>query len=1414
MFLSPFFSWHPEKPNFYVAFSVCGICAATMPYLGNEDMVKELRRALTKPSIQSDPLRYRNIILKVIRVMSQGVDVSMLFSEMVKACATVDIVQKKLVYVFLCSYATLNPELSLLVINTLRKDCQDPNPMVRSLALRNMTNLRLPSLVEYVEQPLTAGLRDRAACVRRVAVLGWAKLHNLQPNSEIDATVVNELYSLLRDPDPVVMVNCLRALEEILKEEGGVAINKPITHHLLNRLKECDIWGQCEVLRILQRYQPQSEDELFDILLSSGLPAVSLSALERVRGPLLATCGSVSREMKFTAICHIQLLLRSLPGLMGAHYKRFFCGYAEPAYIKQRKMQVLVELVNDENVTMVLDELKGYCTDVNTDTAQAAISAIGHIGRSYSDRCLEILTGLLGLKQEHITSAVVQTMRDLIWVCPQCSDTVCLALEGSVVQTMRDLIWVCPQCSDTVCLALEGCEETLQDSQGRQALLWLLGVYGERVSGAPYVLEVFIDAVRSEVSLGVKMELLTASMRLFLCRPAETQDMLGRLLHYCIEEETDMCVRDQALLYYRLLHCGIKETQRLLQGRRSDPSLGVLIGRPAEPISQWARSFNTLEPLRQCAAATESTSRGSPESMTFDLQPKNVLQDTLNLSQIEIFETGSDSANLCTECSADVLASSAGAPLSLSLLPALSPEEFERLWLQQQDLHPEQVADEEEEEDCVCLEEDIHCLTPLCCSPQSLQAALQLVNIQTMAFTPPHTLPWRVYLYTHTQDTCSADTPYTTLILGELLYTGGAEEKVVAKECVCDGQDADKRVMEGKEEEQVREGEESTDDGLSRKETGRNEQENEGVKVTLKQQPRDDKALNGELVPSRMRRRGPRNRFCGSSFDRIQRTQPAFTVVLIPSPCLPASRETEIPNHRCHSLSRFRVNGQSCLRPAAFLPTLLHTDNLIFTISVNAFFDLWYILRTILSNYRPVIFTLRRRAERVLQREKMQCHLKKNVIVVVALLLLIVGLYCISHSDFFIVKLVIQDSWVEQGHFLPLNVSYQLLAGAPSTKETFLTIGLASVKRKKGSYLLSTLHSLFNQSSPEELSSMVVVVLLADFDATWRAKTVEEIKVEFTANLKQGQLVVLHVPQGCYPPLTGLKRNYNDAPERVSFRSKQNVDYSFLIYYSIGLSRYYLQLEDDISSSHNFLSVIKKWVEEQEAKSTSWATLEFSNLGYIGKLYKSAHLPLLARFLFLFYQEMPCDWLMSHFRMLLTQNNQILFKPSLFQHMGTFSSFQGTYNKLKDKDFEEAPYQNPGADVYSDMSTYKDHIPKLAWAAGDGFFWGNSPERGNYLTVVLKEPTVVSGISVETGSEGRDILNSALVEIGHDVTATEKGEQTCKVFQSLGNLENGSFVMQEIDKKYGYPSSCVRIQVTADQLNWVIIKKIRITTKN
>ncbi|XP_074019302.1 AP-4 complex subunit beta-1 isoform X7 [Numenius arquata] len=306
-----------------------------MPYLGGEEAVRELRRALANPHVQADRLRYRAAVLRVIRHMAQGADVSGLFPEMVKASAAADVVQKKLVSLYVRAQAPRQPQLALLAVNTLRKDCSHPSPAVRGLALRSMCGLRMADL---------------------------------------------------------------------------------------------DQWGQSEVLAFLLRYRPRSEEELFDILslldgyLKSSSPSVVMAAtklflvlareyphvqadvLVRVKGPLLSACTSESRELCFTALCHVRQILGSLPGHFSSHYKKFFCSYSEPHYIKCQKMEVLCELVNDENVQQVLEELKGYCTDVSVELAQGAIFAIGNIARTYTEQCVGILTELLGLQQEHITS--------------------------------------------------------------------------------------------------------------------------------------------------------------------------------------------------------------------------------------------------------------------------------------------------------------------------------------------------------------------------------------------------------------------------------------------------------------------------------------------------------------------------------------------------------------------------------------------------------------------------------------------------------------------------------------------------------------------------------------------------------------------------------------------------------------------------------------------------------------------------------------------------------------------------------------------------------------------------------------------------------------------------------------------------
>ena len=86
--------------------------------------VNELKASLRNPNLERDADKKREVIKRVIAYMTLGIDVSKLFSEMIMASASKDHVVKKMVYLYITAYAASNPELSLLAINTLQKDCQ------------------------------------------------------------------------------------------------------------------------------------------------------------------------------------------------------------------------------------------------------------------------------------------------------------------------------------------------------------------------------------------------------------------------------------------------------------------------------------------------------------------------------------------------------------------------------------------------------------------------------------------------------------------------------------------------------------------------------------------------------------------------------------------------------------------------------------------------------------------------------------------------------------------------------------------------------------------------------------------------------------------------------------------------------------------------------------------------------------------------------------------------------------------------------------------------------------------------------------------------------------------------------------------------------------------------------------------
>ncbi|KAI4590210.1 hypothetical protein MJG53_001259 [Ovis ammon polii x Ovis aries] len=341
------------------------------------------------------------------------------------------------------------------------------------------------------------------------------------------------------------------------------------------------------------------------------------------------------------------------------------------------------------------------------------------------------------------------------------------------------------------------------------------------------------------------------------------------------------------------------------------------------------------------------------------------------------------------------------------------------------------------------------------------------------------------------------------------------------------------------------------------------------------------------------------------------------------------------------------------------------------------------------------------------------------------------------------------------------------------------------MKRPQRSYLLDTLESLFYSSSLSEQKHFIVLVHLADPDPMWHSQMISNISTIFKPYIQASQLVVINTPLKSYLPLKSLKRNFNDTPTYVAFRSKRNMDYAFLMNFATNHSDYFLMIEDDVKCVPGFVTQIATTVSAWENK--PWVTLEFSPLGFTGKLFRTKDLPCFVNFLLLFYQEMPCDSLLSHFHDLLMQQTPVQFLPSLFQHMGNYSSSEGKFNSLKDIEFEEddiSSPNNPAASIYTSLKATNDSVPMNAYSLNRNFFYAKSAEAGRHLTVVLDSPANVFRVQVLTGSDlkGENQLKEGQIELGYSYT---NQINDCDDYILLGLLVNGILNKQVLSNKSG-----------------------------
>lgn len=440
-------------------------------------------------------------IQKVIMAMTLGKDVSQLFPDVLKNIATGDLDQKKLVYLYLMNYAKSHPDLCILAVNTFVQDSEDPNPLIRALAIRTMGCVRVDKMVDYMAEPLRKTLSDESPYTRKTAAIAVAKLFDLNPGMCIEEGFLEKLQEMVGDPNPMVIANAVTALAEIgeaAPETNALVVTSHTLKKMLMALNECTEWGRITILTRLSEYKTADVKESEHICervtpqFQHVNPAVVLAAIKVVflhmryigreleqtylkkMAPPLVTLVSTPPEVQYVALRNIDLILQKQPDILSKELRVFFIKYNDPAYIKFEKLEIMVRLANDKNVDQLLAELKEYALEVDVDIVKRAVKAIGQVAikiEDASEKCVNTLLDLINTKVNYVVQEVIVVIKDIFRKYP--------GYEGIIPKLCQ-------------------CIDDLDDSNARGSIIWIVGEYAEKISNAGDILAGFVEAFAEE----------------------------------------------------------------------------------------------------------------------------------------------------------------------------------------------------------------------------------------------------------------------------------------------------------------------------------------------------------------------------------------------------------------------------------------------------------------------------------------------------------------------------------------------------------------------------------------------------------------------------------------------------------------------------------------------------------------------------------------------------------------------------------------------------------------------------------------------------------------------------------------------------------------------------------------------------
>lgn len=130
----------------------------------------------------------------------------------------------------------------------------------------------------------------------------------------------------------------------------------------------------------------------------------------------------------------------------------------------------------------------------------------------------------------------------------------------------------------------------------------------------------------------------------------------------------------------------------------------------------------------------------------------------------------------------------------------------------------------------------------------------------------------------------------------------------------------------------------------------------------------------------------------------------------------------------------------------------------------------------------------------------------------------------------------------------------------PVCRAVKIVIGIPTVRREAKSYLIATLSSLFDNMGTDEKDDALFVVFIGETKMSAITEVADEIRKNFGQHLNSGFLEVIAPAPGFYVDFASVVPTFGDSPDRMRWRVKQVLDYSYLMMYCRSRGRLYLQV--------------------------------------------------------------------------------------------------------------------------------------------------------------------------------------------------------------------------------------------------------------